>query len=173
MTQRVAGKVAIVTGAGSGIGAASARALAREGARVVLTDIALAPAALVVDDITAAGGIALALAHDVGAEAGWAGVIEATLNAFGKLDVLVNNAGVAARGALIDTSLEEWRALMRVNLDGVFLGTRAAVGAMQSIAGRPADHPRSAINLSSILWPAGWACAAAARASQACGGPVR
>src|SRR5262249_443324 len=81
MSQRVAGKVAIITGAASGIGAASARGLAREGASVVLTDIALAQVKLLAGQINQGGGTALALEHDVGVEKGWAAIIDATYDA--------------------------------------------------------------------------------------------
>jgi NAD(P)-dependent dehydrogenase (short-subunit alcohol dehydrogenase family) len=128
---RVAGKVAIVTGAGSGIGRAGAIALAREGARIVATDLSARGAEETAAAIRDNGGQAIPLAHDVGEEAEWAGVIEATQKAFAQLDILVNNAGVGGKGPLADTTTEDWRALMRVNLDGVFFGTRAAIAAMQ------------------------------------------
>jgi 3(or 17)beta-hydroxysteroid dehydrogenase len=165
MSGRVAGKVAIVTGAASGIGAACARGLAREGARVVLTDIAQAEAESAAAGIARENGTALALRHDVTAEKDWAAVIEATIERFGHLDVLVNNAGIASRGSLLDTTLDDWRALMRVNLDVVFLGTRAAIGAMQA-AGRPAHHLGSVINMSSVLGLVGGAGVAAYSASK-------
>jgi 3(or 17)beta-hydroxysteroid dehydrogenase len=147
---RVEGRVAIVTGAASGIGRASALALAREGARVVLTDLEGKGAEQAAGSIKALGGEAIGLAHDVGEEAQWASVIEATKRQFGGLDILVNNAGIAGAGPLSETSAEKWRELMRVNLDGVFLGTKAAVAAMQP-AGRPREHYGSIIIISSIL----------------------
>jgi 3(or 17)beta-hydroxysteroid dehydrogenase len=150
MTDRVARKVAIVTGAASGIGAACAGALARESARVALTDIAYAKAESVAAGIAQGGGTAVAFKHDVAAEEDWAAVVDATIETFGHLDVLVNNVGIASRSSLLDTTLDDWRALMRVNLDGVFLGTRAAVKAMQA-AGRSTDHVGSVINMSSVL----------------------
>jgi 3(or 17)beta-hydroxysteroid dehydrogenase len=165
MTDRVAGKVAIVTGAASGIGASCARALAREGARVVLTDIAQAEVEAVAAQISQGGGTAIALRHDVTAEKDWAEVIDVTVRAFGHLDVLVNNAGIAGRGSLLETTLEDWRALMRINLDAVFLGTRAAVGVMQA-AGRPKDHLGSVINMSSVLGLVGGSGVAAYSASK-------
>jgi 3(or 17)beta-hydroxysteroid dehydrogenase len=146
---RVAGKVAIVTGAASGIGRAGALALAREGASLVVTDIAMPGVEATAAAIAAAGGKAVALKHDVGEEDDWDFVVTQTLEEFGQLDVLVNNAGLGVGGSLLETSLGEWRSLMRVNLDGVFLGTKAAVGAMR---GRPADAGLgSIVNISSVL----------------------
>jgi 3(or 17)beta-hydroxysteroid dehydrogenase len=165
MGDRVAGKVAIVTGAASGIGAACARELAREGARVVLTDVADAEAEAVAAQITARGGHAIALRHDVTAEHDWQAVIATTIDKFGQLDVLVNNAGIASRSSLLDTTLDDWRAVMRVNLDGVFLGTRAAIGAMQRTE-RPPEHLGSVVNMSSILGLVGSAGVAAYSASK-------
>jgi NAD(P)-dependent dehydrogenase (short-subunit alcohol dehydrogenase family) len=147
---RVEAKVAIVTGAGSGIGRAGAIALAREGARVVATDLAPAAAEETAAAIRGSGGTAIALAHDVGEETQWAAVIDATRAEFGRLDVLVNNAGISGKGSLADTAPEDWRALMRVNLDGVYLGTRAAIAAMHP-AGTERDRFASIIMISSIL----------------------
>src|SRR5262249_43684185 len=114
---RVDGKVAIVTGAGSGIGRASAMALAREGARIVVTDLSAQGAEETAALIRRAAGEAIPVSHDVGEEAEWARVIETTQRSFGQLDVLVNNAGVGGKGPLANTTTEDWRALMRVNLD--------------------------------------------------------
>jgi NAD(P)-dependent dehydrogenase (short-subunit alcohol dehydrogenase family) len=162
---RVGGKVAIVTGAASGIGRAGAIALAREGARVVATDLSVSGAQDTAAAIRRDGGEAIALSHDVGEEPQWAAVVEATQRAFGRLDVLVNNAGVGGKGPLADTSPEDWRALMRVNLDGVYFGTRAAIAAMQ-----PDDKARdqfgSIIMISSILGLVGGARSAPYSASK-------
>jgi 3(or 17)beta-hydroxysteroid dehydrogenase len=146
---RVEGKVAIVTGAGSGLGAATARLLAREGARVALTDLNPEAAEREAEAIRAAGGEALAHAHDVANEAAWEQIIAHVLTRFGRLDVLVNNAGIVARRTPPDEiTLEGWRALMAVNLDGVFLGTKHAIRAMK--ANRPSSGG-SIVNLSSIM----------------------
>ena len=147
---RVDGKVAIVTGAGSGIGRAGAIALAREGARLVATDLVLSAVEETAAAIRRNGGEAIALAHDVGEEGHWTAVVEATHKAFGQLDVLVNNAGVSGKGSLADTTPEDWRALMRVNLDGVYLGTRAAIAAMLP-EGKERGQFGSIIMISSIL----------------------
>lgn len=141
--QRVEGKVAIVTGAALGLGRASALMLAREGARVVITDKREPEGAAARDVVIAAGGQALFLPQDVAKEEDWSDVINATLSRFGGLDILVNNAGVAHAGNVETTTLEEWRWLMSINLDGVFLGMKHAVPAMKQKGG-------SIINLSSI-----------------------
>jgi len=162
---RVEGKVAIVTGAGSGIGRAGAVALAREGARVVATDLVLSAAEETVSAIHREGSEARALSHDVGEESQWDTVIEATRKAFGRLDVLVNNAGISGKGSLADTKPEDWRALMRVNLDGVYFGTRAAIAAMVP-EGTEREQFGSIIIISSILGLVGGARSAPYSASK-------
>ena len=141
---RVKGKVAIVTGAASGIGRATASLLAKEGAKVVIADIDGVNGRKVAEEIRREGGEALFVKHDVTTESDWSEVIEKTLAEFGKLDILVNNAGVLFLEKIEDTSLEEWRWLMSVNLDGVFLGTKYAIRAMKGSGGG------SIINLSSV-----------------------
>jgi 3(or 17)beta-hydroxysteroid dehydrogenase len=141
---RVAGKVALVTGGGLGLGRASALLLAREGAKVVVTDVKEAEGRAAADDIIDAGGEAIFIRHDVVSEAEWAGAIEMALSRFAKLDILVNNAGVALGADVETTTLEQWRWLMSINLDGVFLGTKCAIPAMRKSGGG------SIVNLSSI-----------------------
>ncbi|MCP3055704.1 SDR family oxidoreductase [Aurantimonas marianensis] len=143
---RVRDKVAIVTGAALGLGEASARMLAREGAKVVVTDIKEEEGERVAQDVAAAGGEAIYLHHDVADESAWQRMIQATLDHFGRLDVLVNNAGVGWGGPPEEETLERWRRLMSVNLDGVFLGTKHAILAMK----RKDPPGGSIINLSSI-----------------------
>jgi len=133
-SQRVANKVALVTGAASGIGRATAMLLAKEGAAVALTDIADAGQA-VADEINRAGGKALFVRLDVSDEAALEGCIGQVMSAFGKLDIAVNNAGIASARPVADMTLAEWRRVMQVNLDGVFLGTKHAIRAMRSGAG--------------------------------------
>jgi NAD(P)-dependent dehydrogenase (short-subunit alcohol dehydrogenase family) len=142
---RVAGKVAIVTGGASGLGAESARRLAAEGAAVLLTDRSVEAGEAIARGIADSGGEAVFMAHDVTSEVDWAAVAQAALDRYGKLDILVNNAGVAASGELMTTTIEDWRAILAVNLDGVFLGMRACAPAM-------AERGGSIINLSLRSW---------------------
>jgi 3(or 17)beta-hydroxysteroid dehydrogenase len=141
---RVQDKVAIVTGGAGGLGRAEARLLAQEGARVVVTDLDLAGVESVAQEIAASGGKAIAIRHDVSSESEWSGIINRTLEEFGRLDILVNNAGVIIYKKIEDTSLAEWRQLMGVNLDGVFLGTKLAIAAMKKTGGG------SIINIASV-----------------------
>ncbi len=144
MAGRVAGKVALVTGAAMGLGAETARRLAGEGAAVLLTDRDPAGEAVALA-IVAAGGQAAFCLHDVASEADWAAAVAAAVDRFGKLDILVNNAGVASSSLdLMTHSLEDWRRILSINLDGVFLGLRYAGPALAVQGG-------SVINLSSIL----------------------
>jgi NAD(P)-dependent dehydrogenase (short-subunit alcohol dehydrogenase family) len=140
---RVKGKVALVTGGGLGLGRATAMLLAREGAKVVVTDVKEEAGHATVDQIIEEGGEAIFMRHDVSSESDWDAAIDMTANRFNGLHVVVNNAGVALAGSAEETSLEQWRWLMSINLDGVFIGTRSAIGAMKSTGG-------SIINISSI-----------------------
>lgn len=141
---RVLGKVGIVTGAGGAIGRAIALLLAKEGAKVTISDTHEVRGKEVTEEIKRAGGEALFMKHDVTCEADWREVIRTTLDRFGKLDILVNNAGVMLWKNIENTSLEEWRWLQGVNLDGVFLGTKYAIGAMKKSGGG------SIVNISSV-----------------------
>jgi NAD(P)-dependent dehydrogenase (short-subunit alcohol dehydrogenase family) len=134
---QVDGKVAIVTGGASGI-AACAATLAREGAKVVVTDLDDPGGQAVVDKIGVAGGEAIFLHQDVSVEESWPGVIEATEQRFGRLDVMVANAGIGILCRAVEMSLADWRRQTAVNLDGVFLSVKYAVPAMRR-AGGPAS----------------------------------
>lgn len=132
MPARLDGKVALVTGAARGIGAAVAAAFATEGARVVASDIATATGAAL-----PGGGTDGLVRLDVRAEPDWVRVVDGILARFGRLDVLVNNAGVTGFEAGVvahdpeHAALEDWRAVHAVNLDGVFLGCKHAIRAMR------------------------------------------
>ncbi|WP_428488997.1 SDR family NAD(P)-dependent oxidoreductase [Rhodopila sp.] len=141
---RLANKVAIITGAASGMGAATARRFGKEGAKVVIADMLEQEGRAVADSIAAAGGTAVFMALNVTDEAGWNSVLEQTVRAFGRLDILVNNAGISgsATNDLLDSGL--WERVMAVNSTGVFLGTAAAVRQMRQNGGG------SIVNLSSI-----------------------
>jgi len=133
---RVDGKVAIVTGAANGIGAATAELLAAEGASVVIADIDVSAGEAVACQINACqAASAQFVAHDVSDEASWDALLEATLARFGKLQILVNNAGIQITRPLEEISLDEWHYVFRINADGPFLGTRAAIGAMKKNGG--------------------------------------
>ena len=138
---RVEGKVALITGGASGIGRASAELLAAEGARVVIADIDETGAAAVARGI---GEAALMMRLDVTSEDDWRAAIAGTLEAFGQLHVLVNSAGVSVLKNVEDTTLEEWRFVNGVNLDGTFLGCKHAIPAIKESGGG------AIINLSSV-----------------------
>src|ERR1700709_2132576 len=133
------GKVGIITGAASGIGAATARVLAREGAKLVLTDIDDTAGAALAEDIGA-----VYLHHDVAEEDGGAAVLAAA-EKFGRLDIMVANAGIGIMGNAIDMSLKDWRRQMAINVDGVFLSVKYCIPAM-----RRAGNGGSLIMLSSV-----------------------
>ncbi len=133
---QVEGKVALVTGGASGIGAACAATLAREGAAVVLTDIDEAGGTEVVGKITAAGGRASFLPQDVTDEARWQAVVAETLSRHGRLDVLVANAGIGIMvPSIVDMTFADWRRQMAINLDGVFLSVKHCIPAMRRSGG--------------------------------------
>ncbi len=160
---RLSGKVALVTGAASGLGAATARRLARDGAKVLLTDRDLAGED-VAATIAGEGGQAAFRLHDVTSHPDWAAAVEHAVTDFGRLDILVNNAGVAGGNhQLMDHSFEAWRQILGVNLDGVFLGLRHAG---PRIAASNPNGGGSVINLSSILGKVGMAGASAYCASK-------
>ena len=163
---RVQNKVALITGAAAGIGRASALRFAREGATIVATDINEAGAQAVADQIRAHGGRALALRQDASSEPDWKAAIAATLAFAGQLDVLINNAGIGTSKSLLETSLVDWRAVLSINLDGVFLGCRYGIEAMRSTPGRKRGASGSVINLSSVLGIVGFPEATAYSASK-------
>jgi NAD(P)-dependent dehydrogenase (short-subunit alcohol dehydrogenase family) len=144
---RLAGKVGIISGAASGMGAATARRFAKEGAKVVIADQLEADGRKVADDINAAnteGGEAVFMRLDVTDEASWRQVVDETVRRFGKLNIMVNNAGISGSAVADMLDTDAWDKLMAVNSRGVFLGTKYAVQAMRQSGGG------SIVNLSSI-----------------------
>ena len=141
---RVDGKVALITGAASGLGAADAEVLAREGATVVLTDIDEGAGEAVAESIRKAGGNATFVVQDAGDEEQWQQVIENIRKAHGRLDVLVNNAGIVIMGSPEDCTLDAFRKQNAVMSEGVFLGCKHALPLMNESGGG------SIINMSSI-----------------------
>lgn len=136
---RVESKVALVTGGRRGLGEASAVMLAREGAKVAITDRKEEDADRVLSAIASAGGEAIFIRQDVAKEEEWQRTIEQVPKRFGRLDMLVNNAGVGAGKNVEELTLEDWRWVMSMNLDGVFLGTKYAIATMKKSGGR-VDH---------------------------------
>ncbi|CFN67046.1 short chain dehydrogenase [Bordetella pertussis] len=131
MTQRLSGRIAIVTGAGSGIGEATARLMAREGAVVVVADKAIEVAERVAQAIVAEGGRAEARQADVGEAQSVRALVDAVAARWERIDVLVNNAGYGIAATVVDTDEADWSALMRVNVDGVFLGCKYVIPILQ------------------------------------------
>jgi 3(or 17)beta-hydroxysteroid dehydrogenase len=131
----LAEKAALVTGAASGIGAAIARRLAAQGARVVAADINEQGVRAVADAIQAGGGHAIALRLDVTSEADWQTAMTRVLSEWGRLDICVNCAGIAFARPINDLDLADWRRVMQTNLDSAFLGTKHAMATMQPTGG--------------------------------------
>lgn len=175
MAGRMQGKVAFVTGGGSGIGAATAQRLAQEGATVVVCGRRREPLDEVVAGIVAAGGKAEAVVADVSDEAGFTTALEAAAQRHGRLDVLVNNAMAYTWGSIEEMSTADWRANFATSVDGTFWGTRTAMRLMKGKGG-------AIVNVSSICgqlgtpWMSGYSAAKAAidnfsRAAAAEGAP--
>jgi NAD(P)-dependent dehydrogenase (short-subunit alcohol dehydrogenase family) len=141
---RLQDKVALITGAASGIGRATAERFAEEGARLAVSDRKDDALAETTTRLTDAGGTVLALHLDVTREEEWTAALAAVDRRFGRLDVLVNNAGYGALKSIADTSFDDWRSLIAVNLDSVFLGVKHAIPLMARGGGG------SIVNVSSI-----------------------
>lgn len=146
--QRLSGRVAIVTGAASGIGRAAAIACAREGAAVLLTDIDVAGGESAVAEITATGGSAWFGRQDVVEEARWAELVAEVVDRHGRLDILVNNAGIGDGAAVTEMTLQAWNRQLAINVTGVFLGCKHAIPAMK--LAKAGYRGGSIINISSV-----------------------
>ena len=157
---RVAGKVALISGGAGGIGAATAKLLAKEGAAVVIGDILEDEGKATEAQIAESGGKALFVRLDVTSEESWRNAVQIAAASFGKLDILVNNAGVSYRAGVEETTSEAWDKVMEVNVKGVFLGTKAAIPEMRKAGGG------SIINISSIYGLVGSATSSAYHASK-------
>jgi NAD(P)-dependent dehydrogenase (short-subunit alcohol dehydrogenase family) len=144
---RLKGKVAIVTGAGSGIGKAIAQLFAKEGAKVAVLDRDQPSAEQTVHSIVAAEGEALVCQADVSQSRDVQAAVEATVHTYGQLNILVNNAAVQVLAKLVDTSEEVWDRIHNVNLKGVFLGCKYAIPVMLNSGGG------SIVNIASVLSP--------------------
>ncbi len=141
---RLEGRVALISGGARGQGAVEARLFAREGAKVVFGDILDEDGSRVEAEINEAGGDATYIHLDVTGEADWRAAVETAVNKYGKLDVLVNNAGITIRKPIEETTEEDWDRIMAINAKGVFLGTKQAIPAMRQAGGG------SIINISSV-----------------------
>jgi len=157
---RVADKIAMVTGAASGFGEAIAMLLAREGAAVIVADIDDTRGNEVAARILSQGGEAAYIHLDVGDESDWVNAIQTVLSLHGRLHILVNNAGIAPSGSMT-MDFDLWRKVMRINLDGTFLGTRHAIEAMRQTGSRG-----SIVNISSVMAMVGQPTTAAYSASK-------
>ena len=146
---RLDGKIALITGAAKGQGEVEAKLFAREGAQVILSDILDADGSKVESEITELGGDALYKRLDVSSENEWASISQFIEDKYGRLDILLNNAGASVRNSGMDISMEDWDLMMNVNAKGVFLGTKYCVPIMQKSGGG------SIINISSIAGIAG------------------
>lgn len=144
MAERFNDRVVCITGAAKGIGRQAALSFAAEGAKIVATDIETEAGATLVSEIEAGGGEAMFLDHDVTSEDAWAAVIDVIRKHHGRLDVLINNAGIGMTGLAHEMELSLWRKMMAVNVDGVFLGVKHALPLMKE-AGRG-----NIINVSSV-----------------------
>lgn len=157
---RVQNKVAIITGAASGMGKIEAALFAKEGAKVVATDLQVEKVEEVVANIRAAGGEAIAVQHDVSKREDWERVVYDAKEAFGRIDILVNNAGISQRSSYEQLTDEQWHQILAINLDSVHFGTQLVIPEMKKSGGG------SIVNISSIAGLTGSSGAGAYTASK-------
>ncbi len=142
---RLQGKVTLISGGSRGMGAVEAALFAKEGAKVVVGDVLEDEGRNLVEKICGESGDAIFVRLDVTSETDWEAAVSEALNRYGKLNVLVNNAGVSARGSIEETTVADWDRVMDINAKGVFLGTRAVIPEMRKVGGG------SIVNISSQL----------------------
>ena len=157
---RVQGKVCLVTGGAAGMGREHVLLLAEEGARIVLTDLNEEAGQATVAQVKGMGGEAIFVKHDVASEDDWLKVVDTAVEAFGKVDVLVNNAGVLALKSIQETTAADWDFVNNINTKGLFFGVKHVLSAMEKAGGG------SIINISSIYGIAGAPNASAYQASK-------
>jgi 3(or 17)beta-hydroxysteroid dehydrogenase len=144
-TGRLTGKIAMITGAASGIGFATTRMFAFQGAHVVMTDINADAGEAAAAGVRGDGGMVDFISHDVTSEPSWIAAIDSARQLHGRLDILVNNAGVGTGGSIEDATLEEWRQIHAVNADGPFLGCKHGIALMKE-----SGDGGSIVNISSV-----------------------
>jgi len=164
---RLSGKVAIITGAASGMGLAGAQLFAKEGAKVVVTDITVEVLKNRVEEIIKNGGDAIGLELDVSSPDSWKNVVEQTISTYGKIDILVNNAGIHIAKGILEAELEDWEKVMSINTTGVWLGMKAVIPHMQN------NGQGAIVNTSSIAAIIGGIADAQGAAYSASKGAVR
>lgn len=158
---RLQNKVALITGAGSGMGREEALLFAREGAKVVVTDIQEDKVNQVVAEINESGGEAIGMLHNVTSEDNWIKVVAKAVETFGRVDILVNNAGIpSAPNQLHEFTLEAWNKVVDINMTGTFLGMKHVIPVMLE------NNSGSVINISSIAGLTGGSGASAYTASK-------
>lgn len=151
---RLGGKVALITGGSLGMGAAEARLFVREGAMVVIGDILESEGRQIESEINGSGGEALFVKLDVTKTQDWQRAINATVTRFGKLNVLVNNAGIIIRAPLEETTEDSWNRVLDVNAKGVFLGTKLVMPEMRKAGGGSIVNVSSISGMVSLGFPA-------------------
>lgn len=157
---RLAGRVALISGGARGMGAVEARLFVSQGAKAGIADVLEDEGRRLADEIAADGGEALFVRLDVNCEQQWAEAVDAVVSAYGRLDVLVNNAGIYQRANVEETSSADWDRMLNINGRGVFLGTKAVIPAMRAAGGG------SIVNISSIAGIIGSAGSTAYNASK-------
>jgi len=164
---RLDGKVAIITGAASGMGLAGSQLFAHEGASVVMTDITETALRLAAAELAEEDAAVLPVVHDVASMESWEETVRRTLERFGRIDVLVNNAGIHIKKGILEAELDDWNRVMSVNTTGVWLGMKSVIPAMQSQGGG------SIVNISSIAGIVGGDADSGGAAYSASKGAVR